>query len=572
MVHFSLPNFKKYIGLVKSAISQLSSEFEIGRTFLKDYQVTHITQDREKGYWISTLSAGVFYTSNFNIQSQHLNTEIKRFIPYQNDYYAVDVYKNLFKYEKNLGFVLTTNFPDTVAIMRDSSSLFPIDDTTVVYVSNSNVDVRPPYNWKKRFNYRTPYKRRYSKILRHKSKVTVPTLKGVYTFDLDHIDQPPVFWHTQYPELEQRINELFIENDSNIWIATNTNGIYCIRNGELIHLNQLHPSIGVICRNIVCSEKYVWAACENGLIKIDKSNFEVLQIIRKEDGLLTNKINYLEQLDSILLVAHSSGVSYVPLDFKRKTYPPLIHIQNIKINRQSVALAKDYELENNTGSIQINYSGISYNSDITYHYRMKNGADTNWTITNKRSVEFLSFSPGMHTFELYAVNHHGLKSESPIIITFHIPPPFWLKPWFILLSVLFIVGIVYLSIRFKTQREQKKIAAERKLLEVEQQALRARMNPHFIFNALNSVQLYIMENDKRKSNKYLTSFSRLIRSIVDNSDKKLIPIDIELNILEAYLKTEVIRFKEKVSYTIKIDPNIDTYFTMIPPFLTTTLC
>ena len=108
---------------------------------------------------------------------------------------------------------------------------------------------------------------------------------------------------------------------------------------------------------------------------------------------------------------------------------------------------------------------------------------------------------------------------------------------------------------------------ERQIAEIEMTALRAQMNPHFIFNALNSIKLYVVSNEPKTAAKYLTKFSKLIRSILNNSQSKLVSIEAELTALELYIQMEQFRFNFKFDYEINIDEDVDKEFTEIPPML-----
>ncbi|GAL62465.1 tetratricopeptide repeat-containing sensor histidine kinase [Algibacter lectus] len=98
-------------------------------------------------------------------------------------------------------------------------------------------------------------------------------------------------------------------------------------------------------------------------------------------------------------------------------------------------------------------------------------------------------------------------------------------------------------------------------------SLRSQMNPHFIFNALNSVNSFIASNDERTANKYLTDFSLLMRAVLENSEQDFIPLEKEIKLLELYTKLEHFRFKDKFDYTIKVDKNINVNDFVIPPML-----
>jgi sensor histidine kinase YesM len=114
---------------------------------------------------------------------------------------------------------------------------------------------------------------------------------------------------------------------------------------------------------------------------------------------------------------------------------------------------------------------------------------------------------------------------------------------------------------------QLKLAFEQKLAEMEMSALRAQMNPHFIFNCLNSIKLYTTDNEAAKASAYLTKFSRLIRLVLENSRSERVTLKNELEALELYLEMEVMRFKEKLRFTLTVAPEIDTDIIDIPPML-----
>ena len=108
---------------------------------------------------------------------------------------------------------------------------------------------------------------------------------------------------------------------------------------------------------------------------------------------------------------------------------------------------------------------------------------------------------------------------------------------------------------------------EHKLADTEMTALRAQMNPHFIFNCLNSIKLYTLQNDADKASDYLTKFSRLIRLVLENSRSELVPLQSELEALQLYIELEAMRFKQKVQFRITVAPDIDQRFLNIPPLL-----
>jgi tetratricopeptide (TPR) repeat protein len=119
----------------------------------------------------------------------------------------------------------------------------------------------------------------------------------------------------------------------------------------------------------------------------------------------------------------------------------------------------------------------------------------------------------------------------------------------------------------KEEQERKEVEFQQKLADVSMSALRSQMNPHFIFNCLNSIKLYTTQNDVIAASEYLTKFSKLIRLVLENSTNEHITLSSELAALELYIQMEAMRFKEKLSYDLVVDNNVEATYIEIPPLL-----
>ena len=165
--------------------------------------------------------------------------------------------------------------------------------------------------------------------------------------------------------------------------------------------------------------------------------------------------------------------------------------------------------------------------------------------------------------------------------TWHLLAVFPSDWWLRLLIVLGIAGVVYLIIHLRLQEERAKGIAkkreaelkqvkaefEKQIAESEMSALRAQMNPHFIFNVLNSINRYILMSDGETASRYLTQFARLIRLVLENSKTAKVPLDADMEALKLYINMEKLRFLDKFDYRIDISPDIDQQFTQVPPLL-----
>ena len=147
------------------------------------------------------------------------------------------------------------------------------------------------------------------------------------------------------------------------------------------------------------------------------------------------------------------------------------------------------------------------------------------------------------------------------------------------ICLIIVSGIIFRTILLKRKNEKnllelaenelqiQKLESQKKLSQLEMHALRAQMNPHFIFNSLSAINLFILENNKLQASEYLSKFARLVRLILQNSQEAFIPLERELDALQLYLELESLRFENKFSYKIITDDLVDTSVIKVPPLI-----
>ena len=137
--------------------------------------------------------------------------------------------------------------------------------------------------------------------------------------------------------------------------------------------------------------------------------------------------------------------------------------------------------------------------------------------------------------------------------------------------ILMLVVVIFLVVKFQIKkinnRNQEKIFFEKKIAESKNLALKSQMNPHFVFNAINAIQNFVISNDIDSSIEYMNSFSILIRKTLDYSSKELISISEEIKFLKNYVKIQNLRFGNKIKFKININSNLNTKITEMPPML-----
>lgn len=378
--------------------------------------------------------------------------------------------------------------------------------------------------------------------------------------------------------VDKGVLKIDLKNENNnAWINTknwlNSNNIY----QQIWHHNEL------------------WVGTEKGLVKLtlnDSFNIISNQFFRYEDGFegVETNINasYLDK-DNHLWFGTTNGLflyNGAASNQDQKT-PPTFRITDIQLFYESILntqYARFFTHSNpdsvlvlpyNQNHIGFNLEAIhySYSKQIRYRWKLK-GADKKWTPPTKNTTAtFGNLAPGKYEF-LAQVSIDDSWGNESLTFKFEVETPFWDTLWFKLSYILgsiiitaLIILVIYNRFKSKNQALRNKLEMERSLLELEQKALRLQMNPHFIFNALNSIHNLIILNDSTKARYALSKFSKLMRMVLENSRQKLISIDDEVETLENYVQLEKLTTQNEFDFEIVIDENLDTNEPILPPLM-----
>ncbi len=282
---------------------------------------------------------------------------------------------------------------------------------------------------------------------------------------------------------------------------------------------------------------------------------------------------------------------YNPKRKKRNPIPPNIQITDIKLFYESLRKTKyadwvsawggikeGLELPYRENHLGFEFLGINQSNPekVRYQWRLK-GIEKNWVPAEasfQNNVTYSNLPPGDYTFMVRAFNEDDVFNQHPIKISFNIKTPFWQQWWFILSSILLTLLLIALvfklrlnQIKAKATQDRERLEMEKNLLSLEQKALQLQMNPHFIFNALNSIQGIISKQDHKTARYQLAKFSKLMRSILENSRETSIPLETEIETLEHYLAVEQFSRGNTFDFHVEVADNIDPEETYIPPMM-----
>jgi len=375
------------------------------------------------------------------------------------------------------------------------------------------------------------------------------------------------------PILDKNANDITKDTKLKaLWLSINGIGVVRIQNDSIWVYNQDDGLVSNSVNALYAYENDIWVASRDGISKIDinsNPNKPNIVNITVNDGLISNEVNDIVVNNKYVFVATNKGVGYFEHKrFKVSDNRPNTMITNILVNEESLPNRNKIYLDNDANNIRIEYLSIHFKSrgNVKYRYKLE-GLDREWIYTTDLIASYPFLPSGDYVFIVEAANESGIWSKKTAQISIHVNSAYWAKWWFYTIISFFILGGLFAlyRIRFRTRAQKEKI--QREMNQYRQMALTRQMNPHFIFNSLNAIQLYILQNDTRLSNKFLTKFSKLIRLILENSQTTLISLEKELLTLNLYLELESLRFKEKMEYAIDIQDEIDTLGVKIPPMI-----
>jgi ligand-binding sensor domain-containing protein len=311
----------------------------------------------------------------------------------------------------------------------------------------------------------------------------------------------------------------------------------------------------------------IWLGTLSGILYID--NYEIFNI-NYSDGLVADEITYLyyDKSENNLWVGTANGLSEISLNGHDNMIHinPTVEISNIYYGNKPILQSNIINLPSNNLPLKVQYFSVNFLSPDKnkIRYRIDN---FNWIESKGTSVEFASFPFGTHTLEV-KIGSNKLGWSKSSITTFNKETPFIKSTVFIVMvsiaSIMMIALLMFLRIRYLKKRSNEKFEFEMRISELKHQAFGASMNPHFIFNSLNSVQYFISNNKNEDANNYLVKLSRLIRINLDGINKSHISIAEEIEKLNYYFSLEKMRFGEKINFELKLDSNINQFETKIP--------
>lgn len=377
--------------------------------------------------------------------------------------------------------------------------------------------------------------------------------------------------------LEGNVTKMLRLTSGSIWITTKGNGIFWMN-------SQSKSATPVPCRlptriffDITEDlQGRIWAGSNSGLICFEKAHTGYgVSIFNTITGLPSNEVYAVTAGNERLYFSTFEGLLSFPLNEGLKnTHPPAVYLLSVKINDKKIPVPESgmrVPYDQNAFRFELDVLTFKNMGEPHVYFQLKSDESIVKQLQKGTQISLESLDAGTYQLSVWAVNNEGVKSANPVLFTFVIDHPYWLTWWFILLAICVAGMIVWIIVRMIAGRirrkEEAKTSMNKLLAEYQMNALQAQMNPHFIFNAITTIQGYILRKNEEDAYGYLSKFSKLIRMVLTNSQGSTIVLREELETLKLYIELEQLRFDNCFDFELRVSPEVEPNETFIPGML-----
>lgn len=579
----------------------------VKRHFFKNIRVTDIVKDFEGGYWVSTIGKGLIYIPNINIILNplseygvnriitgenntlfagsgngivyHLNENGDIINKFQSDYFTEIEF--LF-FEKNFNRLLTShgiydlgnNSFSSIRlgkmIQADSLGNYIMNLYNKALILNADL-TSPPQNPIFDKVSLSEYAKIPMKVIWNNRTINSFYLKNENAYLIGTAEGlRKIKGNLQYEKILYNGEEIIVSdfewlNDSTLLLATLQSGILKLKNDDVsLWLDNTTGLTNNTSRKILINNNRLFVNTGSTIEIVDLKTMETSNLSALKSFKNISIADFCT-VDNKLLLATSRGIIKIDIPDKIKVNLPKIHsIDFLSLSNQNSNGLVAYSKNNISFLVNaIQYSGLG---QYEFQYRLV-GLSNEWftQIALNPIFNFISLPSGNYQFEV-RTKLFGEVSETKIM-NFVIPTPFWKESWFIFSAVLLILLLLYLTLQIILLKQKKKQTLKESLLTSQMTALRSQMNPHFIYNVLNSLQGLIYSDKKNEASRFISNLSSLMRTTLENSSNLEISIQDEIKTIQVYLELESQRFEDGINYNIENKLNEQDYTETIPSMI-----
>lgn len=599
-----------WVGVSKGGLYYFSNSNDLKHyvRYMSDYSVSGVCHDNEGGIWCTTLEKGVFYCKNKTILSYNATVGLDKraglLKSLNNTIFTSCTPNVIFKVKErqvnsyNLGsdgnymlcdminlpkgwMISGRNFTYRAAQdlqsgsfvrsadgkMVGSAQLCSSSDGRLFGISFGNLfEIKDLGTRLIKDPLESPGR---SAIMTH-NVLLVGLKDGVYKVDVE------TGQFERIKGIDGEIVKALTTTESEVWVCTKDDRLYKLEDGVPVDMAEYLKLAGTRYYD-VAEDKFgtIWIGSDIGLICLNNSSGKTkASTYNSTNGLPSNIVYEVETTDSSVFVSTPEGLASFPLQAEISNYNSTpIYLNTIRVNDSLKQLTSPMVLKHFENSLKFEFDVLcyrGYTGPVMYYKLLGNGEERARNVDGTQ-IQLDNMRPGTYKLEVYSYNNDGIVGKDPTVIEFEILKPFWKQWWFVLLVLLLFGGLIYLLIKrvvnsFKN-RELEKIRIQKLISEHQLSALQAQMNPHFIFNAINSIQTYILDNDTQIAYDYLAKFAKLVRMVLNHAKEKSISLEKEIELLSMYIELERIRFENKFDLIFNVQEGLDTYQVQLPPMI-----
>lgn len=559
-----------------------------------NYSCSKLIQDREGNWWIGTLGDGIIFIPHREARVYLEGLEISSFQKIGNYFYLGTKENTIYRFDlktsrmelvrhkvenheiKSLFYNTVNNdFLYCSALFQykmgneplkteaiSVNQITQLDNDHYLLCESNNLTIFPIkendqwISWKKKHDQLNRHRltlangnRRFLGAVFYQNKIIAQASDGLWLYD------------------NRRGRKLKIDNKNidvihlfkapiGVIITTGDQGIFLFNNGKIKKLDRLSDLLKKqrLYKTKFFNNKF-YVLTYSGTIITDKDGKFIQQVMRS-DGYPNVDVIDFEVIKNTIYASSTNGFQIIPIPENNRVSKPTILLDECSVNGQKIEFIQGSRFHPNENTIHFNLSVINYralgNHEVYYSVN-----DKRWIPVDDNKLQLNELAPGYYNVKIYAKTERQLNKSEVKSFNFEILAPFYKRWWFTVAVLLIFVYAGYWLFKFrlnqiqqKNQILQEKLNLEKQLHESSLSAIKSQMNPHFLFNALNTIQSFIYTNEKEAASSYLVDFSELTRKVLEMSNQTLVVLSEELEALRLYLKLEKMRFEDDFDYVI----------------------
>ena len=405
------------------------------------------------------------------------------------------------------------------------------------------------------------------------------------------------------------VYQLYADKTNRIWMATDGGGVTMYNAGKFYRWDSTQGMQSKVFYSLAVDGKGIlWASSlEKGLYKYDGNRWSRLDerqglqdinitaiapvgntgiVVVNRNGIdawsaKDNQFRHFNRRLGMNIDSNSKVLNCIASDIQGNVYVPYeegimlfkenklsnikpdIHIKKLSLFFKDVKEER-HHFESDENHISFSYDGINFSNPERLHYRYKLvGYDDSWAYTSNEVVPFAQLNPGNYTFRVQASLSSSFINATEDSYSFRIAKPFWQTAWFIVISAVIILSLLYAIVKWRERGIVKMNQLQRERLIYEYEHLKSQVNPHFLFNSFNTL-VNIIEEDKNAAIDYTVHLSDLYRNMLSYKDADLVTLQEEYNIVNSYMFIQKSRFGEALQLHENISQKLLTTKKIVP--------